>query len=176
MYFKQFPKRIYGFDKKNFKPVTDLMIRVKVRDKVINELSLYNVYDVKNGETPENIAFKHFGDPELHWVILMTNNVTDRYYDWPLSEQQFEDYVKDKYSNPDGIHHYEITQSSGRTTGQGPSDYTHKIEVNSTVSGATSVSNRQYEQRIQDEKRQIKLLHPRHLTSFLEEFNKLVRE
>ena len=176
MYFKQFPKRIYGFDKKNFKTVTDLMIRVKVRDKVINELSLYNVYDVKNGETPENIAFKHFGDPELHWVILMTNNVTDRYYDWPLSEQQFEDYVKDKYSNPDGIHHYEITQSSGRTTGQGPSDYTHKIEVNSTVSGATSVSNRQYEQRIQDEKRQNKLLHPRHLTSILEEFNKLVRE
>ena len=176
MYFQQFPKILYGFDKQDFKPVTDLMIRVKVRDKVMNELSLYNVYDVKNGETPENIAFKHFGDPELHWVILMTNNVTDRYYDWPLSEQQFEDYVKDKYSNPDGIHHYEITQSSGRTTGQGPSDYTHKIEVNSTVSGATSVSNRQYEQRIQDEKRQIKLLHPRHLTSFLEEFNKLVRE
>jgi len=176
MYFSNFRKISYGFDKRNFKPVTDLMTRIKVRDKVINEISLYNVYDVKNGETPENIAFKHFGDPQLHWVILLTNNITDRYYDWPLSEQQFEDYMKDKYSNPDGIHHYEITQSSGRTTGQGPSDYTHKIEVNSTVSGATSVSNRQYEQRIQDEKRQIKLLNPKHLTSFIDEFNKLVRE
>ena len=108
----------------------------------------------------------------------MTNNVTDRYYQWPMTQPQFEEFLKDKYGagSEDGIHHYEITQSSGRTTGQGPSDYTHKIEVNSTVSGATSVSNRQYEQRIQDEKRQIKLLHPRHLTSFLEEFNKLVRE
>ena len=57
-----------------------------------------NTYDVKSGETPENIAFKHFGDPELHWVILLTNKITDRYYDWPLSEQQFEDYIKDKYA------------------------------------------------------------------------------
>ena len=176
MYFKLFRQIRYGFDKKNYKLVTDLMTRIKVRDKVINEISLYDTYDVKNGETPENIAFKHFGDPELHWVILLTNNITDRYYDWPLSEQQFEDYIKDKYSNPDGIHHYEVTQSSGRTTGQGPADYEHKIEVNSTTSGAGSVSNREYEQREQDNKRQIKLLSPKFLNSFLEEFSKLVRE
>ena len=176
MYFQNFSKILYGFDKKNFKPVTDLMTRVKVRDKVINEISLYNLYDVKNGETPENIAYKHFGTSKLHWVILLTNNITDRYYDFPLSEQQFEDFIKDKYSNPDGIHHYEITQSSGRTTGQGPSDFTHKIEVNSTVAGATSISNREFEQREQDKKRQIKLLHPRHLDSFIDEFSKLIRD
>jgi len=176
MYFQRFNKIMYGFDKKNFKPVTDLMTRVKVRNKVIDEISLYNIYDVKNGETPENIAFKYFGDPRLHWVILMTNKITDRYYDWPLSEQQFEDYIKDKYAEPGGIHHYEITQSSGRTTGQGPSDYSHKVEVNSTVAGATSISNREYESRLQDEKRQIKLLSNQYLTSFIEEFNKLIRE
>jgi len=176
MYFQRFNKIMYGFDKKNFKPVTDLMTRVKVRNKVIDEISLYNIYDVKNGETPENIAFKYFGDPRLHWVILMTNKITDRYYDWPLSEQQFEDYIKDKYAEPGGIHHYEITQSSGRTTGQGPSDYSHKVEVNSTVAGATSISNREYESRLQDKKRQIKLLSTQYLTSFIEEFNKLIRE
>ena len=175
MYFDKFGKIQYGFDKNNFKFVTDIMKRVKLRDKVLNEFTLYDKYDVVSGETPENIAFKHFGNSDLHWVILLTNNVTDRYYDWPLSEQQFEDFIKDKYSNPDGIHHYEITQSSGRTTGQGPSDFTHKIEVNSTVAGATSISNREFEQREQDKKRQIKLLHNRHLTSFLEEFHKLVR-
>ena len=42
MYFSNFPKIMYGFDKRNFKPVTDLMVRVKVRDKVINEISLYD--------------------------------------------------------------------------------------------------------------------------------------
>ena len=89
MYFQRFRHILYGFDKKDFRDVTDIMSRVKVRDKVINEASLYNKYDVKSGETPETIAFKHFGDSELHWVILLTNNIQDRYYDWPMSEQEF---------------------------------------------------------------------------------------
>ena len=174
MYFSKFGKIQYGFDKTTYKTVTDIMKRVKVRDKIINEMSLYNKYDVKSGETPETIAFKHFGNPELHWVILLTNNITDRYYDWPMSEQEFELFIKDKYSNPDGIHHYEITQSSGKQTGNGPDDYTHKLEVNSTTSGAQSVSNREYESRLQDNKRIIKLLNPTVLQSFISEFNDLI--
>ncbi len=174
MYFNKFGKIQYGFDKENFKIVTDVMKRVKVRDKIINELSLYDKYDVKSGDTPESIAFKHFGDVNLHWVILLTNNITDRYYDWPMSEQEFELFIKDKYSNPDGIHHYEMTQSSGKQTGNGPDDYTHKLEVNSTTSGAQSVSNREYESRLQDNKRIIKLLNPTVLQSFISEFNDLI--
>ena len=56
----------------------------------------------------------------------------------PLSFQDFETFVRDKYStNPDGIHHYEVTRSSGKTSGNGPSDYSHKIEVQTvTLSNA----------------------------------------
>ena len=176
MYFQRFRHIQYSFDKKDFRDVTDIMSRVKVRDKVINEASLYNKYDVKSGETPETIAFKHFGDSELHWVILLTNNIQDRYYDWPMSEQEFEVFLNDKYAEPGGIHHYEITQSSGKQTGNGPDDYSHKIEVNSTVAGATSVSNREYEQREQDKKRLIKLLDNKFVDSFIEEFITLIRK
>ena len=175
MYFSRMGKIQYGFDKNNFKIVTDLMKRVKIRDKVLNEFSLYDKYDIVSGDTPESIAFKHFGDPELHWVILLTNNISDRYYDWPMSEQEFEVFLKDKYAEPGGIHHYEITQSSGKQSGNGPDDYTHKVEVNSTTTGATSVSNRDYEQRLQDQKRQIKLLSPQFLNTFISEFNNLIR-
>ena len=105
----------------------------------------------------------------------MTNNITDAYYDWPMSEQNFETFLKDKYTNPDAIHHYEITQSSGKTKANGPDDYSYLVEVNSDAAGAQSVSNRQFEQRIQDEKRQINLLNPSYLNTFIEEFNKLVR-
>ena len=176
MYFGNFRKIAYSLDKKYFKSVTDIMSRVKIRDGILDNITLYNKYDVKSGETPENIAFKHFGNPDLHWVILLTNNIQDRYYDWPMSEQEFELFIKDKYSNPDGIHHYEITQSSGKQTGNGPDDYTHKIEVNSTVSGATPVSNREYEQRLQDKKRLIKLLDNKFVDSFIEEFITLIRK
>ena len=175
MYFKKFDKIQYGFDKENFKSVTDIMKRVKVRDKVLDNITLYDKYAVVSGETPETIAFKLYGDPELHWVILLTNNIVDRYYDWPMSEQEFEVFITDKYSEPGGIHHYEITQSSGKQTGNGPTDYSHKVEVNSTTAGATSVSNREYEQRLQDQKRQIKLLNPSFLSTFLSEFNSLIR-
>ena len=175
MYFSKFGKMQYGFDKTTYKTVTDIMKRVKVRDKIINEMSLYNKYDVKSGETPETIAFKHFGNPELHWVILLTNNITDRYYDWPMSEQEFELFIKDKYSNPAGIHHYEVTQSSGKQSGDGPADYSHKLEVNSDHSGAQSVSNREYEDRLQDQKRQIRILSPQYLNAFEEEFTNLIR-
>ena len=176
MYFRQFSKGYYDLQGNgNQTLVTDLMTRVKVREKVIDEISLYDKYDVPSGERPEDTAFKHFGSSQYHWVILMTNNITDAYYDWPMSEQDFETFITDKYTNPDAIHHYEITKSSGRTTANGPDDYSHKIEVNSDATGAQSVSNREFEQRLQDEKRSINLLNPAYLTTFLEEFNNLVR-
>ena len=177
MYFRQFEKGYYDLkgDGKQ-KLVVDLMTRVKVREKILDEASLYDKYDVPSGERPEDTAFKHFGSSQYHWVVLLTNNITDVYYDWPMSEQSFETFIRDKYTNPDGVHHYEVTQSSGKTTGSGPDDYSHKIEVNSDATGAQSVSNREYEQRLQDEKRSINLLNPAYLTTFIEEFNTLVRK
>ena len=176
MYFRQFEKGYYDLkgDGKQ-KLVVDLMTRVKVREKILDEASLYDKYDVPSGERPEDTAFKHFGSSQYHWVVLLTNNITDVYYDWPMSEQSFETFIRDKYTNPDGVHHYEVTQSSGKTTGSGPDDYSHKIEVNSAATGAQSVSNREYEQSLQDEKRSINLLNPAYLTTFIEEFNNLVR-
>ena len=175
MYFSKFEKGFYDIKGNgNLKLVTDLMTRVKVRDKILNEAMLYDSYDVPSGERPEDTAFKHFGSSQYHWVILLTNNMTDSYYDWPLSEQDFESYIIDKYTNPDAIHHYEVTQSSGTQTGNGPDDYTHKIEVNSDAAGAQSISNREYEQRLQDDKRTIKLLSPNYLQTLIEEFNNLV--
>ena len=176
MYFSKFKKGLNDINNSgNKKLVTDIMTRIKVKAKIIDEVSLYDKYDVPSWERPEDTAFKHFGSAEYHWVILMTNNITDAYYDWPMSEQNFEAFLKDKYTNPDAIHHYETTQSSGKTKANGPDDYSYLVEVNSDAAGAQSVSNRQYEQRIQDEKRQINLLNPSYLNTFIEEFNKLVR-
>jgi len=176
MYFSQFEQGYYDLkgDGKE-KLVTDLMTRVKVREKIIDEASLYDKYDVPSGERPEDTAFKHFGSSQYHWVILMTNNITDAYYEWPMSEQTFETFLIDKYAEPGAIHHYEVSQSSGRTSAQGPDDYSYLVEVNSDATGAQSVSNREYEQRLQDQRRQINLLNPSYLNTFLEEFNELVR-
>jgi hypothetical protein len=176
-YFSKFPLMTYDIKgNKVRKLLPDILRRVKLRASIKSGGMLFDKYDVKEGEKPEDVAFKWFGDPELHWVILMTNNVTDRYYDWPMNQAQFAEYLNDKYSNPDAIHHYEVTKDSGRTTSQGPSDYSHKVEVNSDTDNAVSVSFREYEEREQDKKRQIQLLNKSLLGDFVAEFDRLIAE
>jgi len=174
-YFSKFPKMVYDMKNNgNYKLLPDILRRVKQRNAIKSGQFIFDTYDVPDGETPETIAYKWFGDAQLHWVILMTNNITDRYYQWPMNQPQFEAFITDKYSNPDGIHHYEILKSSGNTTGQGPNDYSHFVEVNSDTDNATSISNRQYEERVRDKNRSIKLLNQKFLNEFLEEFDNLI--
>ena len=177
-YFSKFPLTAYDIKGNNIrKLLPDILRRVKLRSKIKSGGMLFDKYDVKEGEKPEDIAFKWFGDASLHWVILMTNNVTDRYYDWPLNHAQFAEFLTDKYGdNIDAVHHYEISRDSGRTTGQGPSDYSHLVEVNSDTDNATSISNRQFEEREQDKKRQIQLLDKALLGNFITEFDRLIAE
>ena len=160
----------------NYKLLPDILRRVKQRSAIKSGQFIFDTYDVVDGEKPEDVAYKWFGDAQLHWVILMTNNVIDRYYDWPMNQVQFQEFLEDKYSNPDGIHHYELTQDSGRTTSQGPSDYSHKVEVTSDTVNALSISNREYEEREQDKKRSIRLLNQKFLPTFIEEFDNLIKE
>ena len=179
MYFDTFPKILYD-SKGNgqVKIVTNLLKRIAIRTKVKNNTSLFDTYTVQNGDTPESIADKLYDDPELHWVVLMVNDITDRYHQWPMYEQQFNTYVSEKYDNPDAVHHYEISQSSGATS--------TKIEVynNSALytgdtdfySDASIITNREYEEREQDKKRQIRLLDPSFIDQFVEEFKLLMKE
>ena len=179
MYFSSFPKIVYDSKGQGEpKVVTNLLRRVAIRSKVKDTTMFYDTYDIKNGDTPESLAHKLYDDPELHWVILLVNDITDRYHQWPMYEQQFNTYINEKYTNPDGVHHYEIPQSSGSST--------TKIEVYSNealytgdtdfYNDATIVTNREYEEREQDKKRKIRLLDPRFVDQFVEEFESLIGE
>ena len=146
MYFGNFPFVLYdSVGGGNFKVVTNLLKRVAVRSKVKINTSLFDTYDVKDGETPEMIADMLYDDSELHWIILLLNDITDRYHQWPQNTNQFIAYVNDKYSNIDATHHYEISQVSGDTT--------IKIDIgtdNTEHSGASVVTNYEYEEDLQD--------------------------
>ena len=87
MYFDNFPVIVYdSVGQGNYKDVTNLLRRVAMRSKVKSNTLMFDTYDVKEGETPEMIADKLYGDPELHWVILLINDVVDRYHQWPMSK------------------------------------------------------------------------------------------
>ena len=146
--------------------------------KVKTNSYLYDTYDIKEGETPESIADSLYDDPELHWVIMLVNDITDRYHQWPMRYSQFLQYVNDKYDDVNAVHHYEISASSGDTT--------KKIEVynNSALysgdtdfyANATAVTNLEYEESQQEARRKIKLLDPAYLGQFIKEFELLMKE
>ena len=172
MYFASFPIIPYdSVGNGHYKYVTNLLRRVGLRAKIKSNTLLFDTYDIRSGETPEEIADKLYDDPELHWVVLMVNNITDRYHQWPLNENQFQAYINDKYDNIDAVHHYETAQTSGDTT--------IKIDVgtvNTDYPAATAITNYEYELAQENEKRGIRLLDPRYLGAFIEEFELLMGE
>ena len=175
-YFSRFPTMIYDIKGNgNYKLLPDILRRVKQRAAIKQGQFVFDNYDVVDGEKPEDIAYKWFGDAELHWIILMTNNITDRYYQWPMNQAQFAEYLTDKYGagSEDSVHHYELAQTSGKTTSI---DESHMLEVNSDTDGATTITNREYENRVQNDLRQIRLLDEKYLTSFTEEFFALIKK
>ena len=146
------------------------MKRVAVRAKVKANTTVYNSYDVKEGETPEILAHRFYGDTELHWIILLVNDITDRYHQWPMNYIQFLTYVNDKYTNVNATHHYYIEQTSGNT------DIRINIGADNTGhAGATAVTNYEYEEDRQDQLRQIRIMNPTYVGGFVAEFKNLIK-
>ena len=171
-YFEKFPKIYYDANADGrYKVMTDIISRVKLVDSVKQNILNFDYYNVKDGETPEMIAHKYYDDPELHWTILVVNDVIDYYTQWPMSVQKFEEFMKDKYTNPQGIHHYEISQTSGNT------ELVIDVGMNTTdYPSATAISNYTYEDRLQEQRRQIRLIQPQYMGGFVKEFEKKLNE
>lgn len=136
----------YGIIKKETKAflMTDITRNIRFRRDVLANITVYDEYDIVDGETPEIIAEKVYGNAQYHWIIMLTNDIYDYTAEFPLTQLAFDQYMIDKYGDQaDADHHFE--DALGYT-------------VNSDAPGAVSVSNRQYEEKINESKRRIKLI------------------
>jgi len=162
-FFKHFPTIDYDpTGDKNTKSIRDILIRVKIKDAVRGTKAIFSKYDVKEGQRPEDVAYEEYGDTGLHWIILMMNEMTDPYYDWPMGLRDLESYVESKYTDVNATHHYEIAQSSGDTN--------TKIHVAADTVGATAITNYEYEEAVNDKKKQIRLLDSGYINQIKREF------
>ena len=172
MFFDTFPLILVDPKREGeTKVVTNLLRRVALRAKIKTNTAVFDIYDVKEGESPESIAFEMYGDTEYHWIVMLMNDITDRYHDWPMTTPQFLSFLKEKYSNPDATHHYEITQTSGDTT--------VKVNIGTVKTdypSATAVTNFEYEEAEQDKKRKIRLLDPAYVDIITDDFKRLMKE
>ena len=164
-YFKDFPTISYDASgDKNFKTIRDITTRIKFKTAIQKNSALFSKYDIKDGETPEAIAFREYGDSSLHWIVLVFNDILDPRYDWPLSQRDLLKFVSAKYDSPDGEHHREIAQSSGVTS--------VLIRVAADTMGATAITNYEYEENINSKKAQIRLLKKDFVSQVVREFRK----
>ena len=86
--------------------VTDVFRRILL-DKFFKNKAALTGYYVSDGDTPELIAYKEYGDVNLHWIILLANDIVDLNKEWPLSTEDLILYITDKYgaNNISDVHH-----------------------------------------------------------------------
>lgn len=155
MYFNLLPYTYYTLDdNQSVQIIQNLTLKVIINDKIKNNYSIMDEYDVVDGETPEIVSYKIYRTPQLHWFILLTNDIVDPRFEWPLSNYDLIQYCEGKYTNPYDTHHWENTDG---------------YVVNETAPGAVSVSNFQYEDRLNESKRRIKLIKPRYVDAIVSE-------
>lgn len=112
MYFQKFPKVFYDFDKTDgdfsLLSMVDITKNVRVIKKILEDITLYDEYDMMDGETVEIVAEKIYGNPELHWVIMLVNQKYDYLRDFPMSSEEFEEYMDEQYGTKKfSVRHYE---------------------------------------------------------------------
>ena len=114
MYFSEFPRIYYDFpnysgDDTFLQVLTDITANVRVRKEIMENVTLYDEYDIKEGETPEIIAEKIYGNPEYHWIIMLANQRYDYLSDFPMSSLELDVHIKTTYGIDHiyDVHHYE---------------------------------------------------------------------
>ena len=106
MYFNQYNRIVYEFPDGIKRVMTDMSIRPKMRDEITTNSENFEFYSVRDGDTPENLAYDNYADATKHWAILLANNIMSIYNDWPRDQQQQEEFLFQKYkvqTDSDGV-------------------------------------------------------------------------
>ena len=195
-YFRQVPDLEYVSRSKDavlgeYSKVKNLFKRGKLREDIFQDLSFFTKYNIKGNDRPDNVANEIYGDSDLDWVVLVCNNILNVQSEWPMPQQLFDEYVLDKYGDYDtlynGVHHYEtleVKNSLGVVVLpaglQVDSDYT--LTFYDSETGAyqfktdivVPVTNYEYEENLETNKRTIFVLKPRYLNVVKDDLEELM--
>jgi hypothetical protein len=195
-YFRQVPDFEYVNTTKDGRKISDysrvknLFKRGKLRDDIFGDLSFFTKYQVIGDERPDNVAYKAYRDATLDWLILIANNIVNIQTEWPLTQQAFYNFLIDKYGSEEvlnQVHHYECTgvrNSVGAIIAKEglivPQNFTvsyfdSTLGQTVTQSNITrEVTNLEYEENIQNKKRNIFILKPVYINVVLNDMEQIM--
>ena len=174
----------YPFSESDFVVAKNFFRRYKINDDVFQYAVFFKKYTIKDGERPETLAEKIYGNQFYDWIILLTNNMVNAQYDWPRTNYEIYKMVEEEFDDPySEISHYKIKETighyqAGLHVDKTFYDSTHKLNINGSIqikNGneiASPITVAEYYQEENEKKREIYLLKSRFLESFVKDFKK----
>ena len=183
-YFEQLPDFEYvnrtddGKLISDYTKVKNLFMRGKLREDIFQDTTTFEKYSIEGDDRPDNVAEKYYGTASYDWIVLLSNNIINIYEEWPLPQAGWDAYLLEKYDNDydtlyNGVHHYEsneVVNSKGVVifpggvrvgAAQSVSYFDQAANEQTTVNPVSKeITNYEYENRINDDKRNIFLLKP----------------
>ena len=173
----------YPFSESDFVTAKNFFRRYKLNDDVFSYAVFFKKYAIEDGERPDILAKRAYGDPFYDWVILLTNNMVNSQYDWPMSNHEVNKVLESEYDDAyTEIAYYETIKigqyAAGLRVDETFFNAQHKINNNGSVSivdgsaicGPVTVAEDFY--RENEKKREIYLLKPAFFQSFVDDFRK----
>lgn len=144
-YLDFFPKIRYDLTgtiySTNFNTVTNILFRIGMVKEYLNNTSAYYEYVIVEGDKPEILAEKVYGDAQAHWIILLANDIVDPQYDWPLGYDEFNNYIIGKYGSVANakttIHHYEKVITRENSAADQTFTYRYNIDYDEKANNVT---------------------------------------
>jgi hypothetical protein len=172
--------------------VKNLFKKGKLREDIFQNLVFFEKYKIVGDDRPDNVAFEIYDDSSLDWLVLLSNNVLNVQSEWPLPQTDFDRFVLDKYGDYDtlynGIHHYETEEVKNT---QGVTIVPAGLQVDSSYSVsyydfftdlqvttgnlAIPVTNYEYEEKVENDKRNIFILKPRYLNIVFDDMEEIMQ-
>ena len=182
----------------DFVETKNLFRRAKVREDLFANFMQFDKYKIIGDERPDNVSEKVYGTNNFDWVVLMANNIVDVYNEWPLTQQQLNQYLNDKYTPQElvSIHHHETVEFRDRDNqvivpaglivdenwnmeyfsgGQIRSINTPPSTSNMSEKPVKSVTFLEFETRLNEDKRNINVIKPDLLGLFLKDFDRIMK-
>ena len=167
-YFKNIPTIQYGEH-----VMKNLTVTVGLVDKVLTKFNAFYPYVVKDGERPDTVAYNYYGSSNYVWLVFLSNNIVDPYYDWPMTQTQLDSHVIRKYGS--------ISDAQGKVnsyidglTGNEFSPDSFSYTASSITNNWTAISCYTKEQNDNEDRRQIQLLDRRYASQAAKELKKVL--